>query len=224
MSADEGRAGMRFGGAGSPERGRPDQEDGRRRDDQEGRRRADEGGRRWDDDAGRDDEGRERGVYIISVAAELVGVHPQTLRIYERKGLLSPSRTSGNTRRYSERDIATLQAIQRLTQEGVNLAGVKMIVQMQDELHRMRERMDQMRREMDRAADRLRQEVERARSQHRTEIVPFAEVRRLRELAFGEARSGGARPDRPPPDREAPGRTDGPAAVRRGPIAAGPGS
>src|SRR5213080_2811139 len=93
----------------------------------------------------------ERAVYIISVAAELVGVHPQTLRIYERKGLLSPSRTSGNTRRYSERDIARLQGIQRLTQEGINLAGVKMIVEMQIELERMRERVDQMRREMDRA-------------------------------------------------------------------------
>src|SRR5437868_6630888 len=68
----------------------------------------------------------ERAVYVISVAADLAGVHPQTLRIYERKGLLSPQRTAGNTRRYSERDVEQLRQIQRLTQdEGVNLAGVR---------------------------------------------------------------------------------------------------
>src|SRR5919204_2098885 len=94
----------------------------------------------------------DRGVYIISVAAELAGVHPQTLRIYERKGLLQPSRTSGNTRRYSERDIARLQSIQRLTQEyGINLAGVKMIVEMEAELDRMRRKMEAMAEELDRA-------------------------------------------------------------------------
>jgi MerR family transcriptional regulator, heat shock protein HspR len=97
--------------------------------------------------AKRADERRteERGVYIISVAAELAGVHPQTLRIYERKGLLRPSRTAGNTRRYSERDIERLQAIQRLTQQhGINRAGVKMIVEMENELDRMRQRVEQM--------------------------------------------------------------------------------
>jgi MerR family transcriptional regulator/heat shock protein HspR len=84
----------------------------------------------------------ERAVYIISVAAELAGVHPQTLRIYERKGLLRPMRTSGNTRRYSQRDIERLRIIQELTQEeGVNLAGVKRIMQMQLELERMRDRI-----------------------------------------------------------------------------------
>jgi MerR family transcriptional regulator/heat shock protein HspR len=84
----------------------------------------------------------ERAVYVISVAAELAGVHPQTLRIYERKGLLRPERTRGNTRRYSQRDIERLRMIQELTQiEGVNLAGVKRIMQMQIELERMRERV-----------------------------------------------------------------------------------
>ena len=73
-------------------------------------------------------EQRDRAVYIISVAAELAGVHPQTLRAYERLGLLAPQRTSGNTRRYSERDIERLRLIQELTQgEGINLAGVQMI-------------------------------------------------------------------------------------------------
>ena len=96
----------------------------------------------------------ERAVYVISVAAELAGVHPQTLRIYERKGLLSPQRTAGNTRRYSERDIERLRAIQALTQqEGVNLAGVRMIMQMKAELERMRERAEELQVEL---ADRMR--------------------------------------------------------------------
>jgi MerR family transcriptional regulator, heat shock protein HspR len=102
----------------------------------------------------RDDD--ERGVYIISVAAELAGVHPQTLRIYERKGLLRPSRTAGNTRRYSRRDIERLRAIQELTQErGINLAGVKMIVEMEIELERMRRRMDVLMRQLESARRRL---------------------------------------------------------------------
>jgi MerR family transcriptional regulator/heat shock protein HspR len=81
----------------------------------------------------------ERAVYIISVAAELAGVHPQTLRIYERKGLLAPKRTAGNTRRYSDRDIRLLRQIQDLTQEsGVNLAGVKRIIELQAQLEALR--------------------------------------------------------------------------------------
>jgi MerR family transcriptional regulator/heat shock protein HspR len=94
----------------------------------------------------------ERAVYIISVAAELAGVHPQTLRIYERKGLLSPQRTSGNTRRYSERDIARLQTIQDLTQRrGVNLAGVKLIMELQAEIERLRRRTAELEAEVQRA-------------------------------------------------------------------------
>ena len=85
-----------------------------------------------------------RAVYIISVAAELAGVHPQTLRIYERKGLVRPHRTSGNTRRYSEADIGRLRRIQGLTHEGVNLAGAKRIMALEDELHRVRTRVIQL--------------------------------------------------------------------------------
>jgi MerR family transcriptional regulator/heat shock protein HspR len=85
-----------------------------------------------------------RAVYIISVAAELAGVHPQTLRIYERKGLVRPHRTSGNTRRYSEADIERLRRVQRLTQEGMNLAGAKRIMALEEELHRMRERLAEL--------------------------------------------------------------------------------
>jgi MerR family transcriptional regulator/heat shock protein HspR len=94
----------------------------------------------------------ERAVYIISAAAELAGVHPQTLRIYERKGLLTPKRTSGNTRRYSEGDIARLQTIQDLTQRrGVNLAGVKLIMEMQAELDELRRRTAELEAELRRA-------------------------------------------------------------------------
>jgi MerR family transcriptional regulator/heat shock protein HspR len=85
-----------------------------------------------------------RAVYIISVAAELAGVHPQTLRIYERKGLVRPHRTSGNTRRYSEADIGRLRRIQGLTHEGVNLAGAKRILALEEELQRLRTRVAQL--------------------------------------------------------------------------------
>ena len=97
---------------------------------------------------------RERAVYIISVAAELAGVHPQTLRIYERKGLLRPARTSGNTRRYSESDIDRLREIQRLTQRGINLAGVKKIIEMQAEIERIRGEVERMHRELERTGRR----------------------------------------------------------------------
>jgi MerR family transcriptional regulator, heat shock protein HspR len=107
-------------------------------------------------------EQSDRALYIISVAAELAGVHPQTLRIYERKGLLNPARTAGNTRRYSDRDIARLRAIQKLTQEqGVNLAGVRMIVELQNEIDRMRERMEHMSRELDATRRRAKQQPDR---------------------------------------------------------------
>ena len=95
-------------------------------------------------------EPRPRAVYIISVAAELAGVHPQTLRIYERKGLVRPQRTSGNTRRYSEEDIERLQAIAALTDEGVNLAGVKRIIELQAELERLHRQMEDLREQLDR--------------------------------------------------------------------------
>ncbi len=85
-----------------------------------------------------------RAVYIISVAAELAGVHPQTLRIYERKGLVRPQRTSGNTRRYSPADIDLLRRIQGLTQEGVNLAGAKRIMALEEDLRRLRTRIAQL--------------------------------------------------------------------------------
>jgi MerR family transcriptional regulator/heat shock protein HspR len=96
-------------------------------------------------------------VYIISIAAELAGVHPQTLRMYERKGLLQPKRSAGNTRRYSERDIARLRLIQQLTQEqGINLAGARIIMEMESELERMRREVARMRREIARHQQEMR--------------------------------------------------------------------
>ena len=91
----------------------------------------------------------ERGRYMISVAAELVGMHPQTLRMYEAKGLVRPKRTPGGTRLYSEADVERLRLIQRLTTEiGLNLAGVERVLHLEDELGRMRRRLDRMEREM----------------------------------------------------------------------------
>jgi MerR family transcriptional regulator/heat shock protein HspR len=115
--------------------------------------------------------GEERAVYIISVAAELSGVHPQTLRMYERRGLLAPKRTSGNTRRYSERDIARIQMIQELTQrDGVSLAGVKLFIEMREQLAQMRRRTEELEREL---LEQMRRRGSGA------EIVPLRSVRSL---------------------------------------------
>ena len=93
----------------------------------------------------RNADGSDRAVYMISVAAELAGVHPQTLRIYERKGLVRPKRTQGNTRRYSDADVELLRWIQALTQdEGVNLAGVKHIMEMRAQMDELRRRVEEL--------------------------------------------------------------------------------
>jgi MerR family transcriptional regulator, heat shock protein HspR len=105
--------------------------------------------------------------YMISVAAELVGMHPQTLRIYEGKGLIRPKRTRGNTRLYSEADVERLRLIQRLTTElGLNLAGVERVLALEDELQRLRSRMNQMQKE-------LRSAVEQVHRQYRRELVLY---------------------------------------------------
>ena len=89
-----------------------------------------------------------RAVFVISVAAELAGMHPQTLRIYERKGLIDPSRTPGGTRRYSEEDIERLQVIQSLTGQGLNLEGVRQVLELQAENHRLRKKMALLREQL----------------------------------------------------------------------------
>src|SRR3569832_2250602 len=84
---------------------------------------------------------RRQALFIISVAAELAGLHPQTLRIYERKGLVDPARTGGGSRRYSDADIAQLRRIQELTSEGLNLAGVQRVLELEAEVDRLRRRL-----------------------------------------------------------------------------------
>jgi MerR family transcriptional regulator, heat shock protein HspR len=108
-------------------------------------------------------------VYVISVAAELAGVHPQTLRIYERKGLLEPGRTRGGSRRYSEADIALLRRIQDLTNDGLNLAGVKRVLALEYELERSRAEADELR---SRAAE----DVDRVHRQYRRDLVPLKQA------------------------------------------------
>lgn len=116
---------------------------------------------------------RDEPVYVISVAAELAGMHPQTLRTYERKGLIEPSRTSGNTRRYSARDVDRLKLIQHLTQEeGLNLAGVRMVIEMYAQMEVMRERAEELERRLYETTQRLRDEVAAAQRSSRFELVP----------------------------------------------------
>ena len=112
-------------------------------------------------------EGSTRAVYVISVAAELAGVHPQTLRIYERKGLLDPARTGGGNRRYSEADIAHLRRIQELTAAGLNLEGVRRVMALETEIIRLRTEL-----EMTRAA--AREAIEQTHRQYRRDLVPVS--------------------------------------------------
>jgi len=118
----------------------------------------------------REREARERrAVYVISVAAELAGVHPQTLRIYERKGLLDPARTEGGSRRYSELDIAQLQRIQELTTAGLNLEGVRRVLELEAEVASLRAEIDRLRAEAQEA-------VARTHRQYRRDLVPLRQL------------------------------------------------
>jgi MerR family transcriptional regulator/heat shock protein HspR len=112
---------------------------------------------------------RERALFVISVAAELAGVHPQTLRIYERRGLVDPARTRGGSRRYSERDIERLQLIQELTGGGLNLEGVRRVLQLEEENRRLRA-------ELARVQAEAREAVERTHRQYRRDLVPLRQT------------------------------------------------
>ena len=111
----------------------------------------------------------DRPLYMISVAADLVGMHPQTLRIYEAKGLVRPKRTAGNTRLYSERDLERLRLIQRLTTElGLNLAGVELVLRLEDELKRLHARLERVER-------RAQEEIQNVHKSYRRELVLYRE-------------------------------------------------
>ena len=106
-----------------------------------------------------------RAVYVISVAAELAGVHPQTLRIYERKGLLDPARTGGGSRRYSDADLAALRRIQELTNQGLNLEGVRQVLALEAKVARLEGELRDARAE-------AREAVERTHRQYRRDLIP----------------------------------------------------
>ena len=113
----------------------------------------------------------ERPIYMISVAADLVGMHPQTLRIYEQKGLVRPQRTPGGTRLYSEADVDRLRIIQRLTTElGLNLAGVELVLRLEDELRKAQAQIERLER-------RLREDVQRVHKEYRRDLVVYREPR-----------------------------------------------
>jgi MerR family transcriptional regulator/heat shock protein HspR len=113
-------------------------------------------------------DSRSRAVYVISVAAELAGVHPQTLRIYERKGLLDPARTAGGNRRYSDIDLDRLRRIAELTDEGLNLAGVRRVLELEAEIARLEGELHRVRRD---AEDR----VAEAERRNRRDLVPVSQ-------------------------------------------------
>jgi MerR family transcriptional regulator, heat shock protein HspR len=120
----------------------------------------------------RDDDARAtftRAVYVISVAAELAGMHPQTLRIYERKGLVDPSRTGGGSRRYSQLDIARLHRIAELTNAGMNLEGVRRVIELEDEVEALQAELRDTRAALSRA-------VEDTRREFRRELVPVSNL------------------------------------------------
>ena len=113
----------------------------------------------------------DRPRYMISVAAELVGMHPQTLRIYESKGLVTPKRTAGNTRLYSDLDLERLRLIQQLTSElGLNLAGVEHVIRLEEQIRRMQRHMDRLEREM-------RDQIAQVHRQYAAELVPYESTR-----------------------------------------------
>src|SRR5206468_12563272 len=115
-------------------------------------------------------ETSERPIYMISVAADLVGMHPQTLRMYEQKGLIRPKRTPGGTRLYSEADVERLRIVQRLTTElGLNLAGVELVLRLEDELRKAHAQIERLQRQ-------LQAEVQKVHKQYRRDLVVYSEV------------------------------------------------
>ena len=122
----------------------------------------------------RNDLDPDRGVYMISVAAELAGMHPQTLRIYETRGLIQPKRSPKNTRLYSQADVERLRRIQELTSEmGMNLAGVEKVFELEQELERMRRRMRSLERQTEKLEVEMAEEIDRVKRSFKRELVPY---------------------------------------------------
>ena len=117
---------------------------------------------------------QERGVFMISVAAELAAMHPQTLRMYEARGLITPKRSPKNTRLYSQADVERLRRIQRMTtEEGLNLSGVETVLEMERRLERMRGEMQRMRKRAAEMESRMTEELDRLRKSLGGELVPY---------------------------------------------------
>jgi MerR family transcriptional regulator/heat shock protein HspR len=120
----------------------------------------------------------DRGVFMISVAAELAEMHPQTLRMYEQRGLITPKRSPKGTRLYSQEDVERLRKIQAMTAElGMNLAGVERVLALEEELERMRRRVDQLERKAARLQEDMQQAVEDVHRSYRAELVRYEEPR-----------------------------------------------
>jgi MerR family transcriptional regulator, heat shock protein HspR len=118
-----------------------------------------------------------RAVFVISVAAELAGMHPQTLRIYERKGLLEPARTPGGTRRYSQEDIERLQLIQELTSQGLNLEGVRRVLALQEENRTLKRKVDRLRDKLDDLEEEMERRLDEVHRSYRHDIVLRSQLR-----------------------------------------------
>jgi MerR family transcriptional regulator/heat shock protein HspR len=120
-----------------------------------------------------------RAVFVISVAAELAGMHPQTLRIYERKGLIDPFRTPGGTRRYSQEDIERLQLIQELTSQGLNLEGVRRVLDLQEENRQLKRKLDRLRDKIEAMEEDTERRLDDMARAYRHEIVLRSQVTHL---------------------------------------------
>jgi MerR family transcriptional regulator, heat shock protein HspR len=115
----------------------------------------------------------KRGVFMISVAAELADMHPQTLRMYEARGLITPQRSPGKTRLYSQQDVERLRRIQEMTEEGLNLMGVRTVLELEQQVERLRAELGRMRRQATEAEKEMLAEIERVRRSRRAELVPY---------------------------------------------------
>jgi MerR family transcriptional regulator/heat shock protein HspR len=169
----------------------------------EGRSRAGAGeGRGKRTDSGADSFDESRAVFMISVAAELAEMHPQTLRMYESRGLITPQRSPKNTRLYSYEDVERLRRIQSMTEQGLNLAGVETVLELEQQIARMRSELGRMRKRATELERQMLEEVERVRRSFRAELVPYGAYE-PEELAP----RGGGRAVRIPVER--PDETDG---------------